>query len=164
MIKFSLTPWHQKVLFFLFLIGFFACEEQMVTPDESATFNEIRTTNTITPLEPVKNGRTNNNCPQSINIVHIEQCADFMVSLTNTHQVDNVNWYYSIGPHSHVYFGASTNPNGNGSINTPFYLNGSWDDYILFIYAEATLDNGVVCEEASGSLRLDCDEVTQINY
>ena len=74
-----------------------------------------------------------NNCPQSINIVHVEQCADFMVSLTHTHQVDNVNWYYSIGPHSHVYFGSSTNTNGNGSINTPFYLNGSWDDYSVYL-------------------------------
>ena len=108
-----------------------------------------------------------NQCPtpSNINIIQIEQCADFQINLTNANEITNVNWYYSIGPYSHVYFGSSTNPNGNYNINIPFHLNNSrnWDDYILYIYAEATLENGVTCAEAYSTLRLDCDQVIQIN-
>lgn len=109
---------------------------------------------------------SNDNCPEASCLDIITNpnlyCSEASVWMNcNDTEIDFIKWYYTLsGSYVHQYFGTSYgNPNGQHS--QPLYLpsppsfSGSWDGYILTVYAETYID-GIACDEISTNTRLSC--------
>ena len=111
-----------------------------------------------TPPPPPPPTCPNNRC---LNIVEVQSCVDYQAWMNcNDPDIDHIDWYYTIGTHNHVFAGTSTgNPAGQHA--QPIYLPappsfGTWDNYILTVYAEVVFEDGTVCSEISTTTTLSC--------